>query len=160
MDIAAKLDERGRGAWIVAMILGFVLFWPIGLAILAYMIWSRRMGCMHQGWKDEWRSRRGEMRDEMRARKEEWKARKREMHDHFHEHWFGGHEAMKPSGNAAFDEYKIETLKRLEEEQAEFTEFLDNLRKSRDKAEFDDFMKNRRQTIDPDKWADDGQPTA
>ncbi|MEM1130788.1 MAG: DUF2852 domain-containing protein, partial [Pseudomonadota bacterium] len=39
----AWLDQRGKGAWIVAMILGFILFWPIGLAILAYMIWSKRM---------------------------------------------------------------------------------------------------------------------
>ena len=41
------LDERGKTAWIVAMILGFVFFWPVGLALLAYMIWSKRMfnGC-------------------------------------------------------------------------------------------------------------------
>ena len=37
------LDERGKGAWIAAMIVGFILFWPIGLALLAYMIWSKRM---------------------------------------------------------------------------------------------------------------------
>ncbi len=37
------LDEKGKGAWIVAMILGFILFWPVGLAILLYMIWSKRM---------------------------------------------------------------------------------------------------------------------
>jgi hypothetical protein len=45
------LDERGKGAWIAAMILGFIVFWPIGLALLAYMIWSRRMfnGCSHRG---------------------------------------------------------------------------------------------------------------
>ncbi|MCE0504495.1 MULTISPECIES: DUF2852 domain-containing protein [unclassified Roseivivax] len=39
----AWLDARGKGAWIVAMIAGFVLFWPLGLALLAYMIWSKRM---------------------------------------------------------------------------------------------------------------------
>ena len=39
------LDERGRAAWIAAMVIGFVLFWPIGLALLVYMIWSKRMGC-------------------------------------------------------------------------------------------------------------------
>jgi hypothetical protein len=41
------LDERGKGAWIVAMVLGFIFFWPVGLALLAYMIWSKRMfnGC-------------------------------------------------------------------------------------------------------------------
>lgn len=39
----AWLDERGKGAWIAAMILGFIFFWPLGLALLAYMIWSKRM---------------------------------------------------------------------------------------------------------------------
>lgn len=45
------LDERGKGAWIAAMILGFVVFWPLGLALLAYMIWRKRMfrnGCSHR----------------------------------------------------------------------------------------------------------------
>lgn len=42
------LDQRGKGAWIAAMILGFIFFWPVGLALLAYMIWSKRMfgNCM------------------------------------------------------------------------------------------------------------------
>lgn len=37
------LDERGKGAWIAAMVLGFVFVWPLGLAILFYMLWSKRM---------------------------------------------------------------------------------------------------------------------
>jgi hypothetical protein len=39
----AWLDERGKGAWIAAMVVSFIVFWPIGLALLAYMIWSKRM---------------------------------------------------------------------------------------------------------------------
>ena len=42
------LDDKGKGAWIAAMILGFVFFWPVGLALLFYMIWSKNMfksGC-------------------------------------------------------------------------------------------------------------------
>ncbi len=39
------LDARGRGAWIAAMILAFIFVWPVGLALLAYMIWSKRMTC-------------------------------------------------------------------------------------------------------------------
>ena len=39
----AWLDARGKGAWIAAMVLAFILFWPLGLALLAYMIWSKRM---------------------------------------------------------------------------------------------------------------------
>ena len=45
---------------------------------------------------------------------------------------------------AAFDEYKVETLKRLEEEQNEFQSFLERLRHAKDKAEFDQFMTERR----------------
>ena len=47
------------------------------------------------------------------------------------------------SGNRAFDEYRAETLRRLEEEQREFKEFLDRLRHAKDKAEFDQFMAER-----------------
>jgi hypothetical protein len=51
----------------------------------------------------------------------------------------------KSSGNQAFDEYRAETLRRLEEEQGEFASFLDRLRFAKDKAEFDQFMAERRQ---------------
>ncbi|HDY95969.1 MAG: DUF2852 domain-containing protein [Sulfitobacter litoralis] len=37
------LDDKGKGAWIAAMVVGFIAFWPLGLAVLAYMIWSKRM---------------------------------------------------------------------------------------------------------------------
>ena len=48
------------------------------------------------------------------------------------------------SGNHAFDEYRTETLRRLEEEQREFKEFLERLRFAKDKTEFDQFMAERR----------------
>lgn len=51
--------------------------------------------------------------------------------------------AMKPSGNMAFDAYKAETLRRLEEEQGAFEDFLKRLREAKDKAEFDQFMDDR-----------------
>jgi len=49
------------------------------------------------------------------------------------------------SGNRAFDEYRMETLRRLEEEQTEFREFLDRLRHAMDKEEFDQFMAQHKQ---------------
>ncbi len=52
----------------------------------------------------------------------------------------------RTSGNAAFDEYREETLKRLEKERAEFAEFLQRLRRARDKVEFDEFMAERAAT--------------
>ena len=109
-DAEAKLDEWGRPAWIAAMVLGFILVWPIGLALLFYMIWSGRMGCSrkksHNG--SSWRK------------------------------W------ARPTGNAAFDDYREETLKRLEDEQGAFESFLGNLRRAKDRAEFDQFMSERR----------------
>jgi hypothetical protein len=55
--------------------------------------------------------------------------------------WWG---TPRSSGNHAFDEYRNETLRRLEEEQREFRDFLDLLRHAKDKAEFDQFMAERR----------------
>jgi hypothetical protein len=53
------------------------------------------------------------------------------------------------SGNRAFDEYRSETLRRLEEEQREFRDFLDRLRFAKDKTEFDQFMAERRNRQGP-----------
>ncbi|MBV9655092.1 MAG: DUF2852 domain-containing protein, partial [Acetobacteraceae bacterium] len=57
---------------------------------------------------------------------------------------FGGGWRQTPSGNRAFDEYRAETLKRLEDEQKEFVEYLERLRRARDKEEFEQFMAERR----------------
>jgi hypothetical protein len=102
------LDERGKGAWIVAMVLGFIFFWPVGLALLIYMIWSKRMF-----------NRCGPS------------ARRSYKH------------SFKSSGNTAFDAYKADTLRRLEEEQDNFQSFLKRLRDAKDKIEFDQFMAER-----------------
>lgn len=102
------LDARGKGAWIAAMVLGFIFFWPVGLAFLAYMIWSKRM------FNGSCKSRR-----------------------HSHSHKFNS------SGNTAFDAYKSDTLRRLEDEQGAFEAFLQRLRDSKDKSEFDAFMDDR-----------------
>lgn len=59
------------------------------------------------------------------------------------ERW-GGRGYRASSGNRAFDECRAETLRRLEEEQREFMEFLDRLRHAKDKVEFDQFMAERR----------------
>ena len=49
----------------------------------------------------------------------------------------------RSTGNAAFDAYKSDTLRRLEEEQANFEAFLGRLREAKDQTEFDDFMNER-----------------
>ena len=125
-QVVATLDDYGRPAWIAVMVLGFIIFWPIGLAILAYLIWSGRMGCGRNGEMSRWQQR---MADKWDRKMERW-----------------GRDArgFASSGNRAFDEYREETLRRLEEEQREFREFLDRLRKAKDKQEFDQFMDERR----------------
>ena len=65
--------------------------------------------------------------------------------------WFG----PATSGNHAFDDYRAETLKRLEEEQQEFKDFLARLRFARDRSEFDQFMAERRgRPFEPDSQAE------
>ncbi|MFL4471389.1 DUF2852 domain-containing protein [Tateyamaria armeniaca] len=103
------LDDKGKGAWIAAMVLGFIFFWPVGLALLFYMIWNKRM------FSKSCTSRR--MSSTMTT--------------------------MRPTGNAAFDAYKSDTLRRLEDEQHNFEAFLERLREAKDKSEFDQFMDER-----------------
>ena len=52
--------------------------------------------------------------------------------------------ARFPEGQPAFEEYRAETLRRLDQEQKEFQDFLDRLRRAKDKAEFEQFMAERR----------------
>ena len=114
------VDEYGLAAWITLMVLGFILFWPIGLGILAFLIWSGRMGCKNRLDRA-------------------WHAGK----------WRRHNRRGRSSGNVAFDEYREETLRRLEDEQREFADFVDSLRKAKDKAEFDQFMSGRRPSPPP-----------
>jgi hypothetical protein len=124
-----RLDDIPRPAWIALVVVSFILFWPIGLALLIYLKWSGRMFCSRRygHWSGpEGRENRREAREQWRA----WKQRQR---------W--GHQT---SGNVAFDEYREETLRKLDEEQREFRDFLDRLRAAKDRAEFDQFMTERR----------------
>jgi len=60
--------------------------------------------------------------------------------------WGGGERRphFASSGNRAFDDYREDTLKRLEDEARDFRQFLDRLRMAKDKAEFDQYMADRR----------------
>ena len=88
MVIAQRLDEYGKPAWLAVMVVGFIVFWPIGLAILGYMIWSGRMGCGRGNWG-------------------RWKSEKWGRYGPHRGHRVGGGD----SGNTAFEDYKAETLR-------------------------------------------------
>ena len=136
---------HGGPALIGLTILGFIFCWPVGVALLALSIWSAKMRCGHLHGGD-WGERFQERMIAKRARWEQRMAEHRERH-HSHSH--------PTSGNRAFDEYRAETLRRLEDEEREFREFLDQLRFAKDKGEFDEFLANRRPPAPP---ASDPQP--
>ena len=131
-DVVARIDDFGRPAWIALMVIAFIVFWPIGLAILAYLLWSgRMMGCGRHDL-DRWRER---AIARFERRRERWERRGS---------CWGAHRPLRTTGNRAFDEYRAEALRRLEEEAQEFQSFLERLRMAKDRAEFDDFMRERR----------------
>lgn len=127
------LDQRGRYAWIIAMVLGFIIFWPVGLALLAYILWSKRMFSQSCG---------------------------QNRFDRHHQSTRDG--MMGTTGNAAFDAYKADMLTRLENEQRAFEGFLQRLREAKDKSEFDAFMDDRARAAaegPPAPVAQDAPPT-
>jgi Protein of unknown function (DUF2852) len=140
MPITAKLDEFGKPAWIAVLILSFMVWWPLGLMTLAFLIGSGRMGCGSYGGYGRWQNKMERMQWKMDRMRE-----RMGMGPGGFGTWTG-----PTSGNRAFDEYKSETIRRLEEEQREFREFLERLRFARDKQEFDQFMAERRNRPAPE----------
>jgi hypothetical protein len=75
--------------------------------------------------------------------------RKRERWERHMQHWGdrrGSH--FRQTGNRAFDEYRDEALRKLEEEATQFRDFLERLRMAKDRQEFDQFMNERRSPAD------------
>jgi hypothetical protein len=117
---------------IALMVLGFIIWWPLGLAMLAYILWGENFGGSAekaQGWV---------------SRQKAW-AREHCGPNSSHRQGF-----RHSSGNAAFDDYRAEQLKRLEEERKRldeeihaFHEYMRNLRMAKDREEFDRFMRDR-----------------
>jgi Protein of unknown function (DUF2852) len=124
---------------LILLILGLVWWLPIGLVILTAFILSRAIGCWRRpqfaggvpagGWGDtgsRWESR---TVDQPRNKRGSGPGIWRDQ---------------TSSNNRAFDDYRAETLRRLEEEQREFKEFLERLRFAKDRAELDQFLNERR----------------
>jgi len=122
-----------RPAWtpltILLMVIGFIVFWPLGLAMLVYILWGDRI-------------------PEIRRHFEMSAASGRQ--------WAGfrgcgpSRASYSASGNAAFDDYRENELKRLEEERRkldeelrEFESYMRDLRRARDQEEFDRFKRER-----------------
>jgi Protein of unknown function (DUF2852) len=134
MVLVDKIDEMGKPAWIALIVLGLMAWWPVGLLVLAFFLGSGRMGCSYRNggnWQAHWQSKMERMQSKMDRMRSKMEGR---------DSWG----TPPSSGNRAFDEYRTETLRRLEDEQREFREFLERLRFAKDRAEFDQFMADRR----------------
>jgi hypothetical protein len=152
MNMSVHMDRSDCGSrafGTVVMVLAFIFFWPLGLAILAYRIGSKRMVCANgsSAWGERCQSRMERKIARFREKMQRWGVRP--------EAAFG----FAPTGNRAFDEYRSETIRRLEDEANEFRDFLDRLRQAKDKAEFDDFMTERR-TRPESPQGDHSEPAA
>jgi hypothetical protein len=112
---------------IAAMVVGFIVFFPLGFAILAWNIWSARNGYGPSQPAFAGMSGLGST---------PWSQTNRDL--------------ARNSGNSVFEDYKRATLERLEEErrkliaeQEAFSSFLDDLKKAKDREEFERFMRQR-----------------
>ena len=117
-----------RPAWtpatIALMVVGFMVFWPLGLAMLAYILWGDRL----EDFKGDW----------SRTRESFFGSCRKGAHMHAR------------TGNVAFDDWREKELERLAEERRkldemreEFDDYARELRRAKDQQEFDRFMAER-----------------
>jgi Protein of unknown function (DUF2852) len=152
------IHKRGHAMPLILTVLGFMWWWPLGLLILGLLIAKGRFGC----WRHSIYAGDGPMLDRARGA-DRWERKMARMQEKMERmwarvergrnrsDWFG----PTSSGNRAFDDYRSETLKRLEDEQREFKEFLARLRFAKDRAEFDQFISERRQRpVEPNSQAE------
>lgn len=139
----------GRAPWkpleLVAMILGFIVFWPIGLMIVFWKIWQRKHG--YEGDMFAFGRMQAARFKETFGAEMGWPAAgERKSADGWRGPGF-----MRSSGNVAFDDWREGELARLEEErrklaesERDFAEHIDQLRRAKDREEFDSFMRARK----------------
>lgn len=134
-----------RPAWtpvtIAMMVIGFMIAWPLGLAMIAYIIWGDRL----EIFKDDINKATDKVADTFRNA-----GRNTEAPAQTHKTY------TRPSGNAAFDDWREkeftcldEERRKLDETRAEFDEYQRDLQRARDKEEFEEFLKSRKRKPAP-----------
>lgn len=128
MNQQALLRPDWTPATVALMVLGFVVFWPLGLAMLAYILFGERL----RDFKRDANAAADGVFGRCRGR------------------GFGRAAHFSTTGNVAFDDWRKAELDRIEEERrkldemrAEFDEYLRELRRAKDQEEFDRFMRHR-----------------
>lgn len=122
-----------RPAWtpvtIAMMIIGFMIYWPLGLAMIAYIVWGEKL----DGVKDDLNRASDKVAETFKSAT-----------------------SAERTGNVAFDDWREVELARLEEERKklnesvrEFEEYQRELRRAKDAEEFEAFMKSRKRKAPP-----------
>ena len=124
MNTTAMIRPAWTPATIALMVLGFVVFWPLGLAMLAYILWGDRL----DGFKRDVNRKTDGIFASCRGRS-------------------ARHHGFGRTGNIAFDDWREKELERLAEERRkldealkEFDSYARELRRAKDQEEFDRFM--------------------
>lgn len=129
MHNSALIRPDWTPAKIALMVLAFIVFWPLGLAMLAYILFGGRMRAFK---RDHWEKWRGEAPSFSSCRAHR------------------GHHPFS-TGNMAFDDWRRAEMDRIEEERRkldemrrEFDAYMRELKRARDQEEFDRFMRDRK----------------
>jgi hypothetical protein len=132
-----RLTRARWSVWeVAAIVAGFAIYWPLGLLAL-FLKWK-----IGEVWPGASESR------------TPWSGFKMPRFGDFGSWTQRGSTGFGAgsSGNAAFDDYRRDTLQRLEKERRKldeegraFREFVEKLRRAKDQEEFDRFMAERRQ---------------
>jgi len=137
MNQSALLRPDWTPATVALMVLGFMVFWPLGLAMLAYILFGEKF----KNFKRE---------------------ANRKADTAFAWCRTNSYSASGSTGNVAFDDWRKAELERLDEERrrldemrAEFDTYARELRRAKDQEEFDRFMRDRQQV----KTANQSGPT-
>ncbi len=137
-----RRGTRWTGFEIIALILGFIVFWPIGLAVLGYKYWQRRSGGpdLQTFVTDKWQGAR--TMASSASNNASWGCGAMRRASRYY---------SASTGNMAFDEWREAELRRLDEErrklddaQREFAEYSEAIRRAKDREEFERFMAERR----------------
>lgn len=129
MNQSALIRPDWTPATIALMVLGFVVFWPLGLAMLAYILFGEKLKTFKKDANSSVDSMCSAFKRGNRA------------------NWTQQHR----TGNVAFDDWREAELARLDEERRkldemreEFDSYVRELRRAKDQEEFDRFMRERR----------------
>ncbi len=125
MNTSSLIRPAWTPATIAMMVAGFILFWPLGLAMLGYILFGDRL----EGFKRDANATVDQMAGAFRS---------------------SGFTRPASTGNVAFDEWRdaeIDRLnnerRKLDEMRADFEEELRELRRAKDQEDFDRFMAKR-----------------